>query len=111
MVCHEVWDYDDDAGVATLMAFALNCWGCDAATHPGCAGLTRRKETARAQLQKVNAMAPDEVQALLDAAGEEWARRSLRPWTVAVAAELCERYPVLVGLFDNEAGHEEEGQR
>jgi hypothetical protein len=26
MVCHEVWDYDDDAGVATLMAFALNCW-------------------------------------------------------------------------------------
>jgi hypothetical protein len=56
-------------------------------------------------------MTPDEVQALLDAAGEEWARRSLRPWTVAVSAELCERYPVLVGLFDDEAGHDEEGQR
>jgi GH15 family glucan-1,4-alpha-glucosidase len=32
------------------------------------------------------------VQALLDAAGEEWARRSLSPWDVAVSGELCESY-------------------
>jgi hypothetical protein len=56
-----VWDYDDDAGVATLVAFALKCWACDAATHPGCAGLTGRSQTARAQLETVNAMTPDEV--------------------------------------------------
>ena len=102
MVCHEVWDYDDEAGVATLVDFALNCWGCDAATHPGCAGLTGRKEAARAQLEKVNGMSAEEVEALLDAAGEEWARRSQVDWTVVVAPELTERYPVLVALFDAE---------
>lgn len=80
MVCREVWDYDDEASVATLVDFALNCWGCDAATHPGCAGLTGRKEAARAQLEKVNGMSAEEVEALLDAAGEEWARRSQVDW-------------------------------
>ena len=110
MVCHEVWDYDDDAGVAMLVDFALNCWGCDAATHPGCAGPTGRRETARAQLEKVNGMTAEEVQALLDAAVEEWARRSQRAWTVVVSAELCQRYPVLVGLFDDDAGSEEKAQ-
>jgi hypothetical protein len=111
MVCHEVWDYDDNAGVAKLVDFALNCGGCDAATHYGCAGLTSRRETARAQLEKVNAMTREEVQALLDAAGEEWAQRSQRRWTVTVAAELCERYPVLVGLFDDDVGDDERRQR
>jgi hypothetical protein len=109
MVCHEVWEYDDDAGVATLVAFALNCWGCDAATHPGCAGLTDRRETARAQLEKVNGMSAEGVEVLLAAAGEEWAQRSQQPWTVAVSDELCQRYPVLVGLFDDEAGNDKRG--
>jgi membrane-associated phospholipid phosphatase len=31
--------------------------------------------------------------------------------TVAVSAELCERYPMLVGLFDKEAGHDQDGQQ
>jgi hypothetical protein len=35
----------------------------------------------RAQLEKVNAMPREEVQALLDAAGEEWAERSQGRWT------------------------------
>ena len=103
MVCHEGCDYDDEASVATLVDFALNCWVCDAATHPGCAGLTGRKEAARAQLEKVNGMSAEEVEALLDAAGEEWARRWQVDWTVVVAPDLTERYPVLVALFD--AGH------
>lgn len=60
--------------VATLIDFALNCWGCDAATHLGCAGLTGRRETARAQLEKDTGMDAEEAQALLDAAGEEWGR-------------------------------------
>jgi hypothetical protein len=101
MVCHEVWDYDDDAGVATLVDFALNCWGCDAATHPGCAGLTGRRETARGQLEKVNGLSAEEVEDLIAAAREEWTRRSQQRWTVAVSDELCRRYPVLVGLFDD----------
>lgn len=103
LACHEVWDYDDAAGVATLVDFALNCWACDAATHTGCAGRTGRKETARAQLQKVNRMSAEEVESLLAAAGEEWARRSQMGWTVEVARELTKRYPVLVGLFDARA--------
>jgi hypothetical protein len=87
MVCHEVWDYDDDADVATLVAFALNCWGCDAATHPGCAGLTGRGETARVQLERINGMSAEEVEALMAATWEEWARRSERAWTGGM--KLC----------------------
>jgi hypothetical protein len=79
--------------------------------HPGCAGVTRRKEAARGQLEKVNANDPRRGAALLDAAGEEWARRSLRPRIVAVSGELCQRYPMLVGLFNNATGHDQHGQQ
>ena len=86
--------------LATLVDFVLNCGPCDAATHAGCAERTGRKETARTQLQKVNGMSAEEVERLLAAAGEEWSRRSQKGWTVEVALELTERYPVLVRLFD-----------
>jgi hypothetical protein len=101
MVCHEVWDYDDDAGVVTLVDFALNCSGCDAATHAGCAERTGRRETARSQLEKVNGLSAEEVEDLIATARKEWIRRSQQRWTVAVSDELCRRYPVLVGLFDD----------
>ena len=35
MVCHEVWDYDEDAGCATLCAFRLICPECNLVTHRG----------------------------------------------------------------------------
>lgn len=46
---------------------------------------------------------------LLDVAGKEFVQRSLRPWTVTVSAELCQRYPVPVGVFDH--GNDEKAQR
>jgi hypothetical protein len=91
------------------VAFALNCWECDAATHAGCARRTGRRETALAQLEKVNGMSAEEAQDLMDAVREQWDRRSQRTWTVAVSEELYRRYPVLVDLFDDDPGVNERG--
>ena len=33
MVCHERWDYDDEADVATLGTLAILCHECNRATH------------------------------------------------------------------------------
>jgi hypothetical protein len=74
MVCHEVWDYDDAGGSATLRRFRLTRWWPSTAspsTRP--AGSTTSPT----------------------ASGFE---RSSRDWTVHVDEELVARYPVLADV-------------
>ncbi len=38
MFCHEVWEYDDIAGLATLRRLRIICPNCNFVTHRGTAG-------------------------------------------------------------------------
>jgi hypothetical protein len=35
LVCHEIWVYDDTAGIQTLTGVEIHCRACDAVTHLG----------------------------------------------------------------------------
>lgn len=95
MVCHEVWDYDDDAGCATLSAFRLICPDCNFVTHRGMAGNINLADHADAHMVRVNGITLDAAHRLYDQAHAQWADRSTRHWTVRIAPHLIERYPVL----------------
>lgn len=98
MVCHERWDYDDEAGVATLRSLAILCHDCNLATHAGMAGRIGRADQARERLMAVNGLSREEAEGVLAAALERWARRSERAWTTTVDPILLDRFPALAAV-------------
>ena len=78
MVCHEVWDYDDDTGCTTLCAFRLICPERNLVTHRGMAGNIGLAERADAQLVSVNGISLDEAHDY-GQAHAKWADRSSGP--------------------------------
>jgi len=101
MICHEVWEYDEAAGVATLGVLTIVCHACNLAEHPGRAGAVDVDRAAEAldHLATVDEISLMEARLLLDEAGATWARRSRRAWQVSVAPELVQRFPALAILI------------
>lgn len=98
MVCHEVWDYDDDAGMATLRWLRILCPPCNFATHRGRTSKIATSdlaEQADAHMARVNDLRVEEVRELYREALLVWGKRSEREWKVAIDPLLVERYPVL----------------
>lgn len=96
--CHELWDYDDERGTATLVGLRIQCRKCDAAVHMGRTVKRDLRDMTKAQLVKVNGITPREAQMLFDSAMEEWRRRNEKEWRIAVAKSLLDRYPELAVL-------------
>ena len=98
MVCHEVWDYDDAGGCATLRRFRLICPDCNFVTHRGMAGNLGLADHAEAHMVAVNGITLDEARRLYDVAYSQWSERSARDWTVRIDEELVTRHPVLADV-------------
>jgi len=96
--CHELWDYDDERGTATLVGLRIQCRNCDSAVHMGRAVKKGLGNAAIAQLVKVNRIGPREVKVLYRSAMDEWRQRNKKQWRIAVAKPLLERYPELAIL-------------
>lgn len=95
MVCDELWDYDEQHGVATLTGVRILCPACDFARHFARAGQLGKGADALATLARVNGISTAQARALQDEALAQWRRRSRRAWTVRVGREFLRRYPVL----------------
>lgn len=95
MVCDEMWSYDEDLGVATLVGFRILCPACDKARHFGLAGLIDRAELALDQLAAVNGIDLAAARRLQRNAGRDWVRRSALAWTIKVDPALLEAWPAL----------------
>lgn len=95
MVCHEVWDYNDDRGQATLVGFRIICPDCNFVTHRGMAGNIGLAEVADAHMALVNDLGIEEARRLYRDAFVVWAERSQRQWTAVIDPRLVERYPIL----------------
>ena len=54
MVCHEVWEYDDQNHTATLTDFALACRDCNFVLHPGAALEVGFRQEATAEDQSLS---------------------------------------------------------
>lgn len=98
MVCHEVWAYDDDASVATLVGFRIICPACNFVTHRGMASRIDRGDQADEHMAQVNGVSLEEARRLYWEAFAMWRERSERPWAVMIDQALVERHPVLEGV-------------
>ena len=96
--CHELWDYDDEHGTATLVGLRIQCRNCDSAVHMGRAVRRGFGAAAVAQLVKVNGIGPREAKMLYRNAMDEWKQRNKKQWRIVVAKSLVERYPELAIL-------------
>lgn len=103
MVCDELWDYDEQHGVAILTGVRILCPACDFARHFARAAQLGKGADAIATLARVNGISTAEARALQDEAVAEWKRRSRRAWTVRVSGELLRRYPALARV-DGQGG-------
>lgn len=97
MFAHEEWEYDDANGVATVVGVALLCQDCNSVTHFGRVP-SEYDEHVLAHFARVSGVTADEVKAQLREAKRVWMRRSLRPWIVAVAPAVAERFPDMAKL-------------
>jgi hypothetical protein len=98
LTCHEVWDYDERKGTATLVRLEIHCTACDTATHIGRAMAHGFGELAIAQLCKVNGITREQAQVLYEDAKLEWRKRNRKKWHVVVGVHLLTRYPQLAKL-------------
>lgn len=112
MVCHEVWDYDDQHYTATLADFALACRDCNFALHPGAAlevgfrqeatgkgSIAQRGNQAIQHLSTVNGITLDEAHSMLGQALKLHRERSRhKEWQIVIPGHMIEKYPGLDGL-------------
>jgi hypothetical protein len=111
MICHEVWEYDDQSHIATLNAFVLACRDCNFVLHAGLAlevgfrqeatgkgSTAERGNQAVSHLSKVNSISESEAQRILTLAFRQHSERSRHRWEIRIASEMVEKYPVLNGL-------------
>ena len=90
--CHEVWLYDDDTRVQTLLRLQALCPMCHAIKHLGRAIRLNGQERALNWLAKVNGWNAATTAWYADAVFKQWVQRSRVEWTldVTVLGELYE---------------------
>jgi hypothetical protein len=112
MVCHEVWDYDDQNHTATLTDLALACRDCNFVLHPGAAlevgfrqeatgkgSIAQRGNQAVEHLSTVNGITAKEAHEILGRALKVHRERSGHSWQIGIAPHMVEKYPALDGLM------------
>jgi hypothetical protein len=84
--CHEVWEYDEPAGVQRLVRMIALCPACHEVKHIGLAGIKGRGDVARAHLAAVNGWTAAVASQYVDEAFALWRARSGREWSLDVSA-------------------------
>lgn len=84
--CHEVWEYDESAGVQRLVRMIALCPACHEVKHIGLAGIKGRGNIAREHLAAVNGWTASAASQYVDQAFTLWRARSSREWSLDVSA-------------------------
>ena len=102
--CHELWDYDDHRGTATLVGVRMQCRNCDGAVHMGrtvkrggAQGIYRRYRSTLQGQRHRRTGSKDAVPSAMD----KWKQRGEKEWCILVAKSFLERYPELAVLEPN----------
>lgn len=82
---HEEFTYDDVLHTQTLTKVIALCNKCHTAKHPGLAQIKGKMEVVYAQLEKVNGMDYDQINAYLDACFALWKLRSKHEWKLDIS--------------------------
>ncbi len=81
---HEVWEYDDVQHTQKLKRVISVCKECHHTIHIGYAQIIGLDKEAFAHYQKVNFLSEQLAEKDLDAAWDDWERRSDFPWKIDV---------------------------
>jgi hypothetical protein len=84
--CHEIWDYDETAGIQRLVRVAALCPACHEVKHIGLAGLKGRGEIATGHLAEINDWTPEVADQYVEEAFAVWRERSDRTWALDISA-------------------------
>ena len=84
--CHEVWEYDEAAGIQRLVRMIALCPACHEVKHMGLAGIRGRADLARAHLAKINGWIPESADRYVEEAFAVWRSRSARPWSLDISS-------------------------
>jgi hypothetical protein len=111
MVCHEVWEYDDQNHTATLTDFALACRDCNFVLHPGAAlevgfrqqatgkgSISQRGNQAVEHLSTVLGITSQEANEIMGRALKVHRERARHVWQIVIAAHIIEKHPTLADL-------------
>lgn len=80
--CHEVWAYDDEGHIQTLVRLEALCPACHEVKHFGRAEATGKGQRALLHLQRVNGWTHEQAIDHLKAAFGSWEWRSSKRWTL-----------------------------
>lgn len=83
--CHEIWHYDDQAHVQTLVRLQALCPSCHEVKHVGLAQVRGRMRHAIGHLQTVNGWDLDQTASHIAQAFNRWAERSCHEWTLDIS--------------------------
>jgi 5-methylcytosine-specific restriction endonuclease McrA len=78
--CHEIWKYDDDSHIQTLIGLIALCPSCHQVKHIGLAGLQGKGGVAKEHLAKVNEWTKQQTDKYLNAVWATWRERSQHHW-------------------------------
>jgi hypothetical protein len=83
--CHEIWEYDDEKHIQTLVGLIALCPMCHAVKHIGRQFAIGRAHYAIMHLSKVNNWGEEDVEAYLEHCFEQHAFRSRFQWELDVS--------------------------
>lgn len=82
---HEIWAYDDERQVQTLVGLIALCPRCHEVKHMGRAHANGNLERAALHLQKVNGWSDDQTVRYVEIAFQIWQIRSEMEWTLDIS--------------------------
>ncbi len=78
--CHEIFEYDDQAHIQTLIGLVALCPNCHEIKHIGLANIRGRGREAREHLAKINGWTPEQTRDYLRDVAARWRERSKHHW-------------------------------
>ena len=83
--CHEVWHYDDDKKIQTLVRLISLCPSCHQVKHIGLAKVRGRYKQALTHLAKVNQWQISKAEKYVNDQFQIWLQRSQFEWTLDIS--------------------------
>lgn len=84
--CHEIWSYDEEIGVQTLVGLRSVCDACHETYHLGFARVNGRYAAALERLATINRIAKKEIERFESEIVEKFISRSEIEWTLDLTA-------------------------
>lgn len=94
--CHEIWEYDDENLIQTLIGLIALCPICHQVKHIGRAMAMGKEKICYAQLAKVNNWTPDQIAEHIEESFLIYNQRSQYVWTLDISLLNEEPYDLKI---------------